>query len=210
MTTLISKIRFISYRLGPLLPKISTDYKINLWKTLIQPLINFSLPLMAHNTWTRINKFERSLKCCFKRFLGLCLSTDNKIVNRLIHFNLHELALSQEEASLSKWNQRLFHLTVTKKLKSEPISPCPLLPKSFIKFVNIQKSKCPNCGTLNSAHHLQNVHGLTVPSSLELIDELDKDFPRTKSFSRNTILSGKEKRINQYLSIILNHLRQTF
>jgi len=119
-----SKIHFISHRLAPLLSKVSTTYRINLWKTLVQPLFNLSLPLMAHNNWTRTQKFERRIKCHFKRFVGLCLSTDDEVLNKLFNFQVRNLAKGLEAAALSKWRQRVLHFPfISIEKRTNPKTP---------------------------------------------------------------------------------------
>jgi len=207
LSFLISKINFITNRLAPLLSKVSTNYKINLWKTLIQPLLNLALPLLAHNNWTRVQKMERNLKCCFKRFIGLCLSTDDQVLSKLINLRVLSLAKDLERSSLSKWQQRLSHCPDIVTQKKEKI-PTPLIPKIFTKYNNFQKSKCRLCNnnSINSAFHLRNMHGLSIPSPLQLLCELERDFPRkSKSNPRAYILKEKENRILQYFNILLRH-----
>jgi len=84
----------------------------------------------------------------------------------------------------------------------------PLLPKAFLKYKNIQKSKCQLCthNERNSSAQLRFSHNLSVPSTFKLMDELERDFPRKSfKFSRPFILSEKGKGINYYLFIVYDH-----
>ena len=84
---MMQKIGFLTHRLAPLLSRISTDYKINLWKTLLRPLFNPSVAMARYSTKIRLIKLERSLKGSFKRFVGLSVSTSDSVLEKLIDFN---------------------------------------------------------------------------------------------------------------------------
>jgi len=164
---------------------------------------------MTHNNWSRIQKFERKVKCSFKRFVGLCISMDDEILSRLMNFKVLTLAKNLETAALSKWQQRVSHcpfITSPSKINVKT----PLLAKVFAKFNNSQKTKCNlgNNKSTNSAHHLQTVHSLPIPSSIHLLEELERDSPPlSTNVSRASILKFKERRISQYLTLVFNNLK---
>jgi hypothetical protein len=201
------RIQFLTLKLAPLLAKISLDYKINLWKTLLRPLFNPMLAIMAHNNKGRVKALERLLKGSFKRFVGLSISTQDNILRKLINFDIFGLAKKQERIALSKWHQRLRFVPSIHAPKEEKVKT-PLLPKIFASYNNIQKQKCQLCaGTcLSTADHLQKTHGLPIPTTLSLLEELERDFPRKKSQPRNAILKLREKRIQLYFHLILRYV----
>jgi len=202
------KIHFLTSRLAPLLYKVSTDYKINLWKTLIRPLFSYTLPLMAHNNCTRVAKLERHLKFSFKKFVGLSITTEDKVLKKLIDFNVIKLAKEQEHCALNKWRQRLLRAPLIEKGEKKKEVCTPLLPKVFTRYNNIQKSRSKHCNysCINSAEHLKKVHNLPVPPTTILIEELERDFPRSSKKPRPLLLKEREGRIYCYLSLILRHI----
>ena len=209
MSSMNKKVHFLSFRLAPLLNRVSLDYRINLWKTLVRPLFKASIAIIPQDNLTQLRKLERNFKVSFKKFVGLSVSTDDDILRKLLNFNIKELAARQEFKASLKWRERLLRLPYITCLKDVKVKT-PLLPRAFTKYCNIQKSKCTVCKGpfINSVKHLQIVHNLPVPSSLELLDELENDFPRSiKILSRLQILKLKEKCINFYLSSILNLLQ---
>jgi len=202
------KIYFLNEKLAPLLTKVSLDYRINLWKALVRPLYNSSIAIMYHNNLTRINKLESNMRMSFKRFVGLSITTSNSVLNCLIDFNIKKLADDQHQKANNKWQRRLALKPILKDKVLEKIRT-PILPKLFIKYNNIQKSKCPVCRdySINDANHLKTMHNIQVPSTLELLNNLCKNFPRvpSKGFSRSLILLQEQKYIQRYLNLIIKH-----
>jgi len=187
---------------------VSFDYRCNLWKVLVRPLYKPVLGLMAQNNITRVRNLEINLKKSFKMFTGLSKSIDDVVLGSLASFDVVMLARYSEQTALTKWNQHCQRM----ELKTEKLikQQTPILPKSFIKFNNIQKTKCPACvsGARNSSNHLLIAHKLWVPSSLEMIEKLESQYPRNfKHEKRKDTLEKRDRVINFYLSKILDHIR---
>jgi len=61
MKKMQQKIDSLHSRLAPILGKVSTDYRINLWKLLVKPLFKPGVGIMYSNTKTRKEKMQRPL-----------------------------------------------------------------------------------------------------------------------------------------------------
>jgi len=197
------KINFLNCRLAPLLSKISTDFRINLWKVLVKPLYKPVLALVSGNNLSRVKALEVNLKRSMKKFAGLARTTNDTVLERLFVFDIPVLAKKQEEEARRRWALRCNGTEVCHLMNSRKQNT-PILPKIFAKYNNILSSKCPKCKGFfrNSSSHLSSVHGKTLPSPLSLINELECDFPRGKYSCREAILKQRELRIKGYLSLL--------
>ena len=210
VTQMNRKINFLNCKLTPLLSKVSFDYRCNLWKVLVKPLYKPVLALMAQNNITRVRNLEINLKKSFKRFTGLSKSTDDAVLGRLVSFDFSTLARYSEQTALRKLSLRCQRMEIDTDKPSK--HQTPILPKNFIKFNNIQKTRCPAClsGARNNLGHLKIAHKLWVPSSLEMIEKLESEYPRDFKYDkRKDILERRDKVINFYFTKILDHIRSS-
>jgi len=141
-------------------------------------------------------------------FTGLSKSTEDLLLAKLGSFNVIEVAEDLERKCLLKWNQHCRREEVT--VDHTTSRKTPILPKNFIRYNNILKSKCPRCGPAarNSSSHLKLVHKMNVPSALELVEMLEETVPKgNKKVSRKEMQDMREKIINFYLTKVLNHLK---
>ena len=165
------------------------------------------LTLMVDNNRGRIAELERNLKSSLKVFAGLCNSTSDALLGKLLPFNIRELAGAQRELALEKWQLRLKGSPIG-DLPREKCVKTPLLPKSFAKFCNLQKTSCKECrnGSRNNYSHLKFSHNLLIPSPIELIEKLETRFPCARKLSRRLKLEERSRLIQTYIDIILNHM----
>ena len=199
------KISFLNRRLAPLLGKVSLDYRINLWKTLARPLYNPLLALAVGNNLGRVYKLERNLKGSLKLFAGLCKSTSDLVLQKLLPFEIERLALEQKNVATWKWRLRKERLPV-KEIPKIKAFKTPLLPKNFIKFNNLTKAECKVCGSglRANSYHLSSIHGLTTPSPVQLLNDLEAKFPRSgKIKARKINFEKRAEHIQGYISFIV-------
>jgi hypothetical protein len=178
--TMRSQLQFIKdkseslYRkLSPFLHKAELDSRKSLWQLFIQPLVEFLLPLYFWETsYTWIQKANSIIRCSFKLFTGLKVNTSNKVVDILSGFNIQKRARLTYEIYSLKWFYRKRNTKFTFDLLPQPLKDtlnskkrnfCKHMPFELIKYLNILKSLCPQCGVPNSISHLEYVHNCKVP-----------------------------------------------
>ncbi len=194
------KIGFLTTRLAPLLSKISTTYRVNLWKILIQPLFKPLLAIIGDNNQTRIKKVELQLKGSLKRFTRLSRNTKDEVVERLSRFDVTNLAKEQRDIAVKKWE--LWCRGEIKEWARGPSPKSPLLPGNFTTYNNIQNLGCGKCSKARlHPRHLKEAHGIIVPSTIELMDEL-KMLQAEKKLDRKQ-LKEIEEYVQEYISTIL-------
>ena len=170
------KVNFIRSKLSPSTYHATLDFRKNLWQIFVQPLIEFTLPLYFHEeAATRKAKLEILLRNSFKSFTSLKKTTKTDLVDRLMGYDIKARSEELHAISQKKWDcrkeGRLYERTHVKNKESVSRNLCKNLPKSMIKFINMQTSLCPTCKCKNeiarcSKEHLKNYHGLEIDDNL--------------------------------------------
>lgn len=181
MDTQLEKIKktsdILKHKLLPALLSCSTSYRLNLWKLLISPLIQFLGPLYTHEEAVgRKLDAEKLIKASAKGFIGLSKTTRDEIIYALIGWKPAEKFHSLSEQSWTKWQLRKSGLSMVIPKSNTPAKKIPnWIPKEFATFNNTLTALCPKCNkaVMNESHLLRH-HNIEVPSPLELIEKLQK------------------------------------
>lgn len=178
---------------------------------------------------TRKNQTCVMLRKSFKSFTGLKKTVGTKLIQELMGYDLSERSKSVQHISEQKWihrcerriyrqNQDLFLKELDIKNK-KAINLCKNMPKSMVKYLNMQTCLCPDCkrnGTINrcSVNHMMEKHNIKLDTIHEIVEdskneEEDLSIEEGKERpSRNKVLNLNEKlieknvlKMNRFLSI---------
>jgi len=205
---MIQKVNFLQHRLSPLLGQVSLDYRINLWKLLVRPLFTPGLGIMFMNTKSRVSNFQRSFKKSLKKFVGLSVRTNDKVLEEITPFQIENLSLELAKTARLKWMKRLDPNAIY-STPSRPKHKVAPLPKNVVKYNNIQFSECKICktGVRNSIDHLKNSHNIFLPKTEELIKSIGEIIPNNyKKYARSHGLMLREKYVHNPLNILCKHV----
>ena len=101
------KSYFVSRQLSPFLGKISLDYRMNLWTVFIRPLFDQIMGILyAERNHANPKKVRTLLRMTFKSFTLLPSNTENKVIDRLMKYNIDERAAYMIEKNSIKWDAR--------------------------------------------------------------------------------------------------------
>ncbi len=166
------KIEFLNFKLAPLLSKISITYRVNLWRILVQPLFKPMLAILSGNNQSRVKNLQSRLKGSLKKFAGLSKNTADVVIEKSCRVEVEKMTQEQRELSSLKWSKWCRYETTESHLTTPSIKT-PLLLRNFAQYNNIQNLKCCKC-TKGRLHpqHLKEAHGVNLPSTLNLLDEL--------------------------------------
>jgi len=174
-----NKSKSLYQKLSPFLYNADLDIKKSMWQVLIQPLIEFALPLYHWETANYNRKRADSIiRSTFKLFAGLKVNTEDEIVDLLSGYNFEQRASLIHKISSEKWTFRKKGLKYQYKdlpqetkilLHTGKVNTCKRMPNELVQYLNITKSMCPKCKTPNSFHHLKEKHGCPLPNLRELL-----------------------------------------
>jgi len=101
------KSYFVSRQLSPFLGKISLDYRMNLWTVFIRPLFDQIVGILyAERNHANPKKVRTLLRMTFKSFTLLPSNPKNKVIDRLMKYNIDERAAYMVEKNSIKWDAR--------------------------------------------------------------------------------------------------------
>lgn len=182
------KTYFIRSRLSPTLYNASLDFRKNLWQIFVLPMYEFLTPLYAHEaSITNKAKINGMLRKSFKSYSGLKKTVKTTLIEKLMGYNIEERSKFLRHISEKKWELRakneIYILKNDNNINKPPRfrtqNLCKNLPKSMIKFINIQTCLCPHCqkkgiNTRCSRKHLDNFHQVSIESTKNLIKKINE------------------------------------
>jgi len=196
-----NKSRAIFQKLSPFLYRSDLDTKKSMWQVLVQPLIEFVLPLYCWETASSNLKYADSvIRSSFKLFSGLKNNTEDDVVDMLSGYNFKQRALLLYDISMQKWNFRKTGLRhqyqflpqeIQNKLNSNKVNTCKKMPNELIHYLNTTKSICQKCHTPNSFLHLREKHNCVLPD-LKTLLQMTSPIQRAKMSRREGITKLKE------------------
>ena len=150
-----------------------------MWQVFAQPLFEFTLPLYFYEEATiRKEKVRVCLRNSFKSFTSIKKMVNIKLIEDLMGYDLDERSKEIFEISHKKWDCRKEGKLYSGKLmdngRSKALNWCKNMPKSMIKYVNMQNALCPHCKDNNisircSKFHLEAWHGWKIDDIQELV-----------------------------------------
>jgi hypothetical protein len=191
---IVKKSNFIRSRLSPSLYNASLDFRRNMWQIFILPSYEFIIPLYYYETAkTSRQKLERLLRNSFKSYTGIKRTTSTDLINDLMAYNIRERSDYLFYVSEQKWRYRkrneFYHKHDDENLESrKPVEMpnlCKNLPKSIIKYINLQTALCPHCKKNNiivrlSKEHVAQNHNTDI-LSVHSIARLVRTFVKAKA-----------------------------
>ena len=220
MDTQISHIQkktyFIRSKLSPALYNASLGLRKNLWQIFVVPMYEFLLPLFFHEqVEIRKQKIDQMMRMSFKAYTGLKKTINNSIVEDLMGYNLIKRASILHHISEQKWNYRERNQlydpqndqVVNDYRDSKSNNLCKYLPKSMVKYLNMQTSLCPECFKFNiktrtSLDHLRKVHGIFIQENKLLIEQICNLEERVYS-NHSDVNGNKRKSIIETAEILV-------
>ena len=136
---------------------------------------------------TKKQQIDRMLRKSFKSYTGLKKTVETTLIQELMGYNISERSDLLQYISDMKWRHRekneLYvpqeddNISNTLKTKSKNI--CKHLPKSMIKYINMQTYLCPACKAKGrssrcSADHLEKNHSIFIEKPQKLIEQIEK------------------------------------
>ena len=122
------------------------------------------------------NRIDKAIKRTSKRFTGLKQSTSNTLIYELIGYNPANRFEIWRNESMEKWEQmkRYEAINITRK-EEEPVKVMKWIPKRFVNYCNLINNECPKCELSRiTVDHLKEVHGIRVPTPLEMINLIEE------------------------------------
>ena len=169
----------------------SLELRKNLWQCFIQPLFEFTLPLLSFDgTNSNLANLQRLLRNTFRSFTLLSKSTSIEDMNFLMGYDIIKRERFIRYVSAQKWNFRVkgeIYDSKSDKYASQLLPTDPVvtkyLPKEAALYSNLLCAVCPKCkGLRMSASHLWLTHGLKIESlkeiTLRVRSHLDKQIPK--------------------------------
>jgi len=161
------KSNFIRSRLSPSLYSASLDFRRNMWQIFVLPSYEFIIPLYYYETAkTSRQKLEVMLRNSFKSYTGIKRATSTSLINDLMAYNIKERSEYLSYISEQKWLHRkrneFYYRHEDENFESHRPQQlpnlCKNLPKSIIKYINLQTALCPQCKGNNITARLSKEH----------------------------------------------------
>ncbi len=176
------KSNFIFHRLNPALYSGSFGLRRNLWQCFIQPLFEFTLPLLSFDqAQTNLQKLHRLVRKTMKSFLYLSKTTKNEDLHFLMSYDITQRERYIKYVSQNKWEYRLGGKIYDQwedpnacALRPKKVNLVKDLPKEISHFSNLLCALCPKCDhSKMSSEHLRLKHGLKVENLRELVKKIN-------------------------------------
>lgn len=218
-------VNTIRSKLSPSLYHATLDLRKNLWQIFIQPLFEFTLPLYFHEeAATKKMKVQVCLRNSFKSFTSLKKTIKSELIEDLMGYNIDDRSRKLYNISSQKWNRRKEGKTFDSKSKEKnkdkdreerlTFNLCKDLPKSMIKYINMQTTLCPKCKMNNmitrcSKEHLEKTHDFKIIDEYEIINQIRilKGNNRRESQNSHKMFKRKE-RIELAESVIRSNIEK--
>ncbi len=167
---------FIRNRLSPVLYNASLDLRKNLWQVFVLPMYEFIIPLYCNEkAKTKRQLLEKLLRKSFKSYTGLKKTVDTNLINDMMGYNLEDRSGQLQYISEQKWRCRQLgqlynhekgsNVGYTSKTFTRNL--CKNMPKTMVKYINMQTSLCLKCKELDittrcSKDHLGKTHKTVI------------------------------------------------
>ena len=193
----------IRSRLSPIIYHATLDFRKNLWQLFIQPLFEFILPLYCYEkSSSKRQKIQLSIRNTFKSFTSLKKTTKTELIDKLMGYNIEERSQNLYSISFQKWECRKQGRTYSKtqsqtQEREEKTNLCKNLPKSMIKYINMQTALCPKCKSNNimtrcSKEHLENYHEFRIADVYEIINKVKDVSKKSKGITNKSKENAEE------------------
>ena len=183
---ILEKTYFIRSRLSPTLYTASLDFRKNLWQIFVIPMYEFMLPLCYHEeSSTKKELVQRMLRKSFKSYTSIKKTVRTDLIHDLMGYDISERSKHLHYISEQKWKYRELgkaykqsedkNLTLSKEAQSKNM--CKYLPKSAIRYINMQTCLCPSCKVKGviarcTKEHLQNNHQIDIDTIYTLVEQV--------------------------------------
>jgi len=164
-----------------------------------------------------LKKVRTLLRMTFKGLTLLPSNTENKVIDRLMKYNIDERAAYMVEKNSIKWDARKERKAPEyKRMRSkrpEGANRDPI-PKELQEYISLQSALCPIClkhgiRVVTSHSHVAG-HNLYIPSSLDLIDEISQlNVCKKGKMCRNETLKLKKDHIIPHIRRIKEFLNRS-
>jgi len=208
------KVKFLSFKLFPLLKCVSLDYRMNLWKVFVRPMFEMLSCLYVVEAESNRNRVVTLLRKTFKRFTLLSKNVDNETVDKLMDFNFELRAKESQRIAHAKWEARKAHsvyglLEEKGKIKMAKTKKSKVFyPKEVQEFLNLKTALCPGCCEPCSSKHMWEVHRVYIPDNKFALEKCGSlsDFGCEHKMNRKIILGIIARYFEPFIVYIRNFL----
>lgn len=178
------KSNFIFFKLFPYLKNATADGRRDMWQTLVVPLFNACLSLLAlEPSKGKQEKVHTLWRKTFKQFLMIPPATPNALTNEMIGWNLQDDILRNTSICMEKWAARLQRVPPAQFSKNSRVNSLRAVPNEWCKVCKIRCTPCPLCAhQACSPQHLYWAHGIYIAP----IEDLWNDLKRIRAITQHS------------------------
>ena len=175
------KADWMYIKLYPYLVHASADGRRDMWKTMIAPLFNAVIALMAEeNSMDRITNTYGLWRETFKRFMMIPKSTPTDLVDKMIGTHLADIVVTNSTNANLKWDYRKNREEELLGIqKPQSFNFLKGISNDWCSIVRMQYRLCPiciktpNCNLMNK-YHMATVHNIRLAPCKEIWNEIMK------------------------------------
>jgi len=196
--------------LQPIILNSSIDLRVNLWNTLIKPLLEMgAIPYLFSQKSTEIGKIESLIKKTQKMCLGFPKRGEDKYLNFLLLYNWNERCNFIGRRPKYKWLERQGGMSLN------PPKECALkkidikyLPRTFMTLIKLIGGACKYCGAYRvDPKHLIKIHCVDIQEfDVFQVYYRWKEKKNWREKNREETLLLGEQFISRYINILTPHL----
>lgn len=155
-----------------------------MWQTLVVPLFNACLSLLAlEPSKGKQEKVHTLWRKTFKQFLMIPPATPNALTNEMIGWNLQDDILRNTSICMEKWAARLQRVPPAQFSKNSRVNSLRAVPNEWCKVCKIRCTPCPLCAhQACSPQHLYWAHGIYIAP----IEDLWNDLKRIRAITQHS------------------------
>ena len=198
-------------QLTPLLSKSSIDFKVNIWKTFVSPILEMgAIPYIFSNKKVAIKNVNDFINKTIKLCLGFPRKGEDKYLNYLFPNSWHDRCLFIKRRSEIKWRIRKGEtdLKIPVMAKKNQID-LKCLPNSFMTLIKLFGSKCKYCNLYRvNPSHLISKHKVDIqPFSIESVySEWKEAKKKWKGLKRDLIIERGDALIKNKIKLFRAHV----
>ena len=204
------KSNHLFVRLYPYLSNATAGGRKDIWRTMICPLFNALLVLLAfEKSEAQHQKVLRLWHKTFKRFMMIPKSTNNELIDEMIGVDLIDLVVTNVQNSARKWYERSNQTHVELMERIKPKDYLKGIPKEWCMILKQQCSLCPLCrNSIRNLVHMEESHGVEIVPYVEIWRAMKDNFEceTKKQKKKNAIMQVKRQVFLKYWEPILKEI----